>query len=75
MLGLESEIGLAEAIALGLQPEEDIIRILPADLHVMLTRGQVDNSAELLVSPNFKRLLSELDDYYDFILFDSAPML
>jgi capsular exopolysaccharide synthesis family protein len=75
MLGLESEVGLAEAIALDLQPDEVITRILPADFHVMLTRGQVDNSAELLISPNFKRLLSELDAYYDFILFDSAPML
>jgi capsular exopolysaccharide synthesis family protein len=75
LLGLESEIGLAEAIALDLQPEEAIIRVLPTDFHVMLTRGQVDNSAELLVSPNFKRMLSELDAYYDFILFDSAPML
>jgi capsular exopolysaccharide synthesis family protein len=75
LLGLESEVGLAEAVALGLQPEEVIIRVLPADFHVMLTRGQVDDSAELLVSPNFKRLLSELDDCYDFILFDSAPML
>jgi capsular exopolysaccharide synthesis family protein len=75
LLGLESEIGLAEAAALGLRAEEAIIRVMPADFHVMLTRGQVDNSAELLVSPNFKRLLSELDDCYDFILFDSAPML
>ncbi|HKC84955.1 MAG TPA: CpsD/CapB family tyrosine-protein kinase [Blastocatellia bacterium] len=75
LLGLESEIGLAEAIALDLQLEEAIIRILPSDFHVMLTRGQVDNSAELLVSPNFRRMLSELDAYYDFILFDSAPML
>jgi tyrosine-protein kinase Etk/Wzc len=75
MLGLESEIGLAEAVSLGLRPEEVIIRVLPADFHVLLTRGQVDNSAELLVSPNFKRLISELDDFYDFILFDSAPML
>ena len=75
LLGLETEIGLAEAIALDLQPEESIIRVLPTDFHVMLTRGQVDNSAELLVSPNFKRMLSELDAYYDFILCDSAPML
>jgi capsular exopolysaccharide synthesis family protein len=75
LLGLESEIGLAEAIALGLQPAESIIRVMPADFHVLLTRGQVDNSAELLVSPNFKRLLSELDAFYDFILFDSAPLL
>lgn len=75
LLGIESEIGLAEAVSLDLQPEEAIIRILPVDFHVMLTRGQVDNSAELLISPKFKRLLSELDAFYDFILFDSAPML
>ncbi len=75
MLGVTSEIGLTEAVALGLQPEEAITRIMPADFHVLLTRGQVDNSAELLASPNFKRLLSELDACYDFILFDSAPLL
>lgn len=75
LLGLESEIGLAEAVALGLRPEEAIIRVLPADFHVLLTRGQVDNSAELLVSPNFEQLLSGLDACYDFILFDSAPLL
>jgi capsular exopolysaccharide synthesis family protein len=75
LLGIESEIGMAEAVSLGLQPEDALIRVLPADFHVMLTRGQVDNSAELLVSPNFKRLLSSLDDCYDFILFDSAPLI
>jgi capsular exopolysaccharide synthesis family protein len=75
LLGLESEIGMAEAVSLGLQPEDVIIRVLPADFHVMLTRGQVDNSAELLVSPNFKRLLSSLDACYDFMLFDSAPLI
>src|SRR5262249_51787724 len=75
LLGIDSEVGLAEAVALGLQPEEAIIRIMPADFHVLPTRGQVDNSAELLVSPGFKRLLADLDPYYDFILFDSAPLL
>ncbi|MGH9754291.1 MAG: CpsD/CapB family tyrosine-protein kinase, partial [Blastocatellia bacterium] len=75
MLGLESEIGLAEVVSLGLAPQEAIIRVLPADFDVLLTRGQVDNPGELLVSANFKRLLSELDAYYDFILFDSAPLL
>src|SRR5262245_42267909 len=75
LLGIESEIGMAEAVSLGLQPEDALIRVLPADFHVMLTRGQVDNSAELLVSPNFKRLLSSLDACYDFMLFDSAPLI
>src|SRR5262249_5859640 len=75
LLGIDSEIGLAEAVALGVQPKEAITRIMPVDFHVLLTRGQVENSAELLASHNFKRLLSELDACYDFILFDSAPLL
>jgi capsular exopolysaccharide synthesis family protein len=75
LLGVESEVGLAEAVALGLSPEEAIVRILPVDFHVLPTRGQIENSAELLASNNFKRLLAEIDPCYDFILFDSAPLL
>ncbi|MGH9768129.1 MAG: CpsD/CapB family tyrosine-protein kinase [Blastocatellia bacterium] len=75
LLGIETEVGLAETVALGLQPEAAITRILPADFHVLPTRGQVENSAELLSSQNFKRMLSELDSCYDFILFDSTPLL
>ncbi len=75
MLGMDSEVGLAEAISLGLHPEEVITQITPAEFHALPTRGQVENSAELLASQAFKRLLSELDACYDFILFDSAPLL
>ncbi len=75
LLGIDSEVGLAEAVTLGLGPEEAIMRIAPADFHVLPTRGQVENSAELLASPAFSRMLNLLDTCYDFILFDSAPLL
>ncbi len=75
LLGIDSEVGLAETVALGLQPEEAIARIMPADFHVLPTRGQVENSAELLASQAFRRLLAEIEPCYDFILFDSAPLL
>jgi capsular exopolysaccharide synthesis family protein len=75
LLGIDSEIGLVEAISHNLQPEEAVLRVLPADFHVLLTRGQVENSAELLASPQFGRLIAALDYHYDFILFDSAPLL
>jgi len=75
MLGMDSEVGLAEAISLGLQPQEVITRIMPAEFHALPTRGQVENSAELLASYSFKRMLTDLDACYDFILFDSAPLL
>ncbi len=75
LLGIDSEVGLAEAVGHDLQPEEAVLRVLPADFHVLLTRGQVENSAELLASPKFGRLVATLEYSYDFILFDSAPLL
>jgi capsular exopolysaccharide synthesis family protein len=74
LLGIDAEVGLAEAVAHNLQPEEAVMRILPADFHVLPTRGQVENSAELLASPVFGRMITALDSHYDFILFDSAPL-
>src|SRR5262249_3102898 len=38
LLGIDSEVGLAEAVALGLSPEEAIVRILPVDFHILPTR-------------------------------------
>ncbi|MGH9845566.1 MAG: CpsD/CapB family tyrosine-protein kinase [Blastocatellia bacterium] len=75
LLGIDSEVGLAEAVAHNLRPEEAVMRVLPADFHVLPTRGQVENSAELLASPAFGRLVTTMELLYDFILFDSAPLL
>src|SRR5262245_57030015 len=75
LLGIDSEVGLAEAVAHNLQPEDAVLRVMPADFHVLPTRGQVENSAELLASPQFGRLIAALEYHYDFILFDWAPLL
>ncbi len=75
LLGIDSEVGLAEAVAHYLRPEEAVMRVLPADFDVLPTRGQVENSAELLASPAFGRLVTTMELLYDFILFDSAPLL
>jgi polysaccharide biosynthesis transport protein len=75
LLGIDSEVGLAEAVANNVPPEEAVTRLLPADFFVLPTRGQIENSAELLASPVFGRLIEALESKYDFILFDSAPLL
>jgi polysaccharide biosynthesis transport protein len=75
LLGIDSDVGLAEAVAHNLQPEEAVLRVMPTDFHVLPTRGQVENSAELLASPQFGRLVATLEYHYDFILFDSAPLM
>src|SRR5262245_25987588 len=75
LLGIDSEVGLAEAVANNMPPDETVTRLLPVDFYVLPTRGQVENSAELLASPNFSRLIEEFESRFDFILFDTAPLL
>jgi capsular exopolysaccharide synthesis family protein len=75
LLGVESDVGLAELLAGRAEPDEAIINLLPCSIRVLPTRGLVENSAELLASPDLGRLLESLDHDYDFILFDSAPLL
>jgi Mrp family chromosome partitioning ATPase len=75
LLGVDTEVGLAEALADGLPPEIAVTRLLPISFDILPTRAQVENSAELLASPDFRTMLAALDGSYDFILFDSAPLL
>ncbi len=74
-LGVDTEIGLAEAITQDLPPGEAMMRVLPGGFNILPTRAPVENSAELLASPVFERMLRMLKPDYDFILFDSAPLL
>ncbi|MBS1788264.1 MAG: CpsD/CapB family tyrosine-protein kinase [Acidobacteria bacterium] len=75
LLGIESQIGLAEIYGRGLPPGAAIVRVLPSDFHVLPMRERIDNSVEILTSPIFHEILEILDPNYDFILFDSPPML
>lgn len=75
LLGVDSEVGLAETIFRDLPSGAGVTRLMPAGFHVLPTRARVENSAELLASPSFGSMLKDLDDDYDFILFDSAPLL
>jgi len=75
LLGVEAEVGLAEAIAKGLPVGQAMIRLQPVGFNLLPTRAQVENSAELLVSPVFEAMIQMLKPDYDFILFDSAPLL
>lgn len=75
LLGIESQIGLAEAFSRDLPPGAAIVKVLPGGFHVLPTRERVDNAVEVLTSPVFQEMLEILDPNYDFILFDSPPML
>lgn len=75
LLGIESQIGLAEAYGRELPPGAAITRVLPGGFHVLPTRERVDNAVEILTSPALQEMLEILDPNYDFILFDSPPLL
>jgi capsular exopolysaccharide synthesis family protein len=75
LLGVDAEIGLAEAIAKGFPIGQTMIRVQPIGFNLLPTRAQVENSAELLTSPVFDAMIQMLKPDYDFILFDSAPLL
>jgi capsular exopolysaccharide synthesis family protein len=74
-LGLSVESGLGDALEGGLPFESAVIRVQPFGFDLLPTRAQVKNPAELLSSSSFKEMLDGLDRRYDFVLFDSSPLL
>ena len=75
LLGLDSEIGLAETLDRRVPGEAAVIHIQPHNICLLPTRARVDKSAELLTSPAFRTMLQGVEADYDFILFDSPPLL
>ncbi|MBO0860403.1 MAG: CpsD/CapB family tyrosine-protein kinase [Chloracidobacterium sp.] len=75
LLGVDSTTGLAEAVSKGLGPSRVMIWLQPGGFNLLPTCAQVENSAELLASPVFGVMIRTLSPEFDFILFDSAPLL
>jgi polysaccharide biosynthesis transport protein len=75
LLGIDSAMGLAEAVTKGLAPSEAMVWLQPIGFNLLPTCAQVENSAELLASPVFEVMMRTLSPEFDFILFDSAPLL
>ena len=75
LLGVDAETGLAEAIMQGLAPSQAMVWLQPIGFNLLPARAQAENSAELIASPVFEAMMQMLRPEYDFILFDSAPLL
>jgi capsular exopolysaccharide synthesis family protein len=74
-LGLSADLGLADAVKKGVAAGSTVVRIQPFGFDLLPTREQVKNPAELLSSHSFAKLLELFEPDYDFILFDSPPLL
>jgi capsular exopolysaccharide synthesis family protein len=75
LLGLTSDFGLTDAISRGLPAGSAMVRIQPFGFTLLPTREQAKNPSELLSSGNFTEMLNMLEADYDFLLFDSPPLL
>jgi capsular exopolysaccharide synthesis family protein len=75
MLGLDSKVGIAEIFNQDKQINEAVVVLRPLGISVLVTRETLDNPAEILASSEFHALLNILDHEFDFVLFDSPPLL
>ena len=74
-LGLSAEVGFSDAIKKGLPAGAAAVRVQPYGFDLLPTREQIKNSAELLSSPSFGEMMELFEPDYDFILFDSPPLM
>ncbi|HWX40495.1 MAG TPA: CpsD/CapB family tyrosine-protein kinase [Blastocatellia bacterium] len=75
VLGLEAQAGLVEAVEGKVTPGAALIKISPYGFDVLPLRARTDSSAEVLASPGLRNLLDAIEPNYNFILFDSSPLL
>ena len=75
MLGVQAEVGVAEALARGLPAGAAALKVLPHGFVVLPILGKVESPAELLASSSFHEMLGVFEPDYDFMLFDSWPLL
>lgn len=75
LLGIDAPLGLSEAVHRGLGPNSAALRVQPAAFNILPTREKIQHTAELLASPRFHEMLQMCEPDYDFILFDSSPLL
>ncbi len=75
LLGLDSETGIAEVFASDKHIGEAAVTLRPLGITVLVTREAIDNPAEILAAAEFHEMLNLLEPEFDFVLFDSPPLL
>jgi Mrp family chromosome partitioning ATPase len=75
LLGIEADTDIAEAVTHNLSATSATINVMPYGFHVLPLRERVENSAEILASPALREMLNDCEADYDFMIFDSSPLL
>jgi capsular exopolysaccharide synthesis family protein len=74
-LGFKSEVGLADIINNGTNIDEGLIKIGIDNLTILPAGKIPHNPAELLGSAKMKNLINLLKTKYDYIIFDTPPVI
>jgi capsular exopolysaccharide synthesis family protein len=74
-LGMRPRAGLSEVLKGELDTLDSIVCVEEPELYVLPVSHEAKNPTELLSSERFAEAISELRDYFDFILIDSPPVL
>ena len=74
-LAADRRASLPECLAHGVPLAEGTVKVLPRSFSLLATRSPVETSMEVLGSPALRADLQALETDYDFILFDSPPLL
>jgi Mrp family chromosome partitioning ATPase len=74
-LGARCKVGLQEALVQGPGIAAAVLRIMPYRFNILPVLRPVENPLEILASPVFWKTLQMFDQDYDFVLFDSTPLL
>ena len=75
LLGVDVKTGFPEGLSSGLSMGEIARKILPFNFDLLATRSGIENPVTVLGSPAFMANLQMIAGDYDFILFDSPPLL
>ena len=75
LLGARCKVGLQEALAQGPGIAAAVTRITPYGFNILPVLRPVENPLEILAAPAFWKTLQMFDQDYDFVLFDSMPLL
>lgn len=74
-LGIKEEKGLSDLISNGANVDEALLNIGIDNLTVLPAGKIPHNPAEMLGSPKMKGLINALKEKYDYIIFDSPPLI
>jgi capsular exopolysaccharide synthesis family protein len=75
VFGVKQDPGLSNLIV-GQAPAKDVVRKTTVpNLHVLTSGTLPPNPSELLESKRFKDFVGQLDQYFDWVLIDSPPLL